>query len=85
MSKMPTKQFMYPSGIPVMQGDVVVATGVTRRQDAYVELVIQPGTEDAKAYHCTETGGLLIRFSDGNLILSPSVDEDLQFVRRAKI
>ena len=71
-------RFVYRSGEPVMTDDVVTAAG----DQARVAMVIQPNTQDAKDFSCKTTGGLLLKFDNGDVQLWPEVDEDLIFVRR---
>jgi len=70
--------FVYENGTPVHVGDVVLAAS----QNAVIEEIFLPGTADARAFSCMETGGLMVHFEDGNRILWLKVDEDLEFIRR---
>lgn len=71
--------FHYKSGEVVQEGDVVTVVG----KRAIVERVFSAGSRGAQDFACPETGGLLLKFEDGDVQVWPSVDEDLEFRGRA--
>jgi hypothetical protein len=76
LSAMNLREFLYVGGRSINVGDQVEVVG---KRGAIVALV-QPDTRDASDYACSTTGGILIRFEDGDLQLWPFVDEDLLFI-----
>jgi hypothetical protein len=69
--------FKYSDGSLVKVGDVILVINKPGR----IEQILEKGTSEAEAYHCYDSGGLLIRFDDGDLQLWPETDEDLVFVK----
>jgi len=72
--------FEYAGGGTVLEGDIVSVAG----KQAVVERVFSKGTRDARDFACLETGGLLLRFEDGDIQLWPWVNEDLEFRSRGE-
>lgn len=70
--------FVYRDGTTVQLGDVIIAAS----QPAKIEMILIPGTIDAQNFSCADTGGLLLKFDNGDMQLWPSVNEDLELVRR---
>jgi hypothetical protein len=66
------------SGEVVQEGDIVVV--IDKR--AVVERILSKRSQDARNFACFDTGGLLLRFDDGDVQVWRSVDEDLAFLRR---
>ena len=71
-------EFQYLSGEEVCHGDLVIAAN----QRAAVESIFYPGTQGAKDFSCDATGGLLLKFYNGDLQLWFAPEEDLEFVAR---
>jgi len=71
--------FHYHTGELIRDGDLVAVAG----KRAVIDRVISERTRESQDFSCFETGGLLIKFEDGDLQLWPDVDEDLQFLKRA--
>jgi len=74
------RTFQYSTGEVVLNGDSVKV----QNKIGTVVGLFQPGTEQAKDYSCSDTGGVLIEFTDGDLQLWPVLDEDLILVKRQK-
>lgn len=72
------KPFHYSEGELVCEGDIVLI--VNKR--AVIERVMAKHSRDAQDYACSETGGLLLKFEDGDLQVWPHVNEDLRLVQR---
>lgn len=70
--------FHYKSGEVVWEGDLVMVV----RKPAVIERVFSERSSDAQDFACFETGGLLLRFEDGDVQVWTAVDEDLEFRRR---
>jgi hypothetical protein len=68
----------YLSGEEVLAGDRIVV--VTKEETIWN--VFLPGTDGSKHYNCWDTGGVLIKFDDGDLQLWPKTDGDLKFIKR---
>ncbi len=68
--------FHYKSGDLVCQGDVVLV----KDKRAVVESILGRGTRDAKRFSCSKTGGVLLKFEDGDVQLWPWINEDLELV-----
>jgi hypothetical protein len=75
---LPMNKFQYLSGEEVLEGDRIVV--VTK--EGTISNVFLPGTDGSKDYDCWDTGGVLIKFDDGDLQLWPKTDEDLKFIQR---
>lgn len=71
--------FHYKSGEAVQEGDIVAVVG----KRATVESVFPERTSEARDFACFETGGLLLKFEDGDLQVWRWVNEDLEFQGRA--
>ena len=70
------REFIYIGGRNMNVGDQVEVIG----KRGVIVALVQPGTRDASDYACSKTGGILMRFDDGDLQLWPSIDEDLLFI-----
>jgi hypothetical protein len=70
--------FYYMSGEVVREGDIVTVINKL----AVVERILSERSQDARDFACFNTGGLVLRFDDGDLQVWRSVDEDLEFLRR---
>jgi hypothetical protein len=70
--------FKYTTGELIQPNDVVQVID----RLAHVEQVIEKGTLESAHFNCQETGGILLRFKDGDLQLWPWVNEDLVFLER---
>lgn len=69
-------RFTYSDGTPVNQGDRVI---VENHRMASVELLLQPGTEESTVWQCCDTGGILLKFDDGDCWLCrEGLDEDFE-------
>lgn len=68
----------YCSGIPIYKGDAI-AVGELR---GTVEELLVKGTSAAENYRCLDTGGLLLRFENGDLQVWPYMNEDLKLLQR---
>ena len=68
--------FYYTDGMPVYTGDIVEVAF----QRGTIEMILIPGTTDARDFSSFDTGGLLIRFDTEGLLVVTSTDEDLEFV-----
>lgn len=71
------KAFRYTSGEEVLTGDKITVAS----KPGTIEKILSPQTQDATDFSCPDTGGLLIKFDDGDLQVWPDVDEDLILVR----
>jgi hypothetical protein len=72
----------YQNGERVRVGDLVRYS----EQDARVDEVLRPNTEEAAGYGCEQNGGILVRIlrdNDAYLLTRPEEEEDLVFVSRA--
>lgn len=75
------KTFRYTIGEEVLLGDRIEVAG----KPGTIEGIFGPETQEAAAYFCRETGGLLIEFDDGDLQVWLDANEDLIFVRRGTL
>jgi hypothetical protein len=71
--------FHYKSGEAVREGDLVVVAG----KRAVIERLFSERSAAAQDFACFETGGLMLKFEDGDVQVWPAVDEDLEFRGRA--
>jgi hypothetical protein len=71
--------FAYSCGSSVRDGDRIVVA----QANGTIEAILQPHTQEARDYDVFESGGLLLRFDNGDLQLWPEPDEDLIFVSRS--
>lgn len=58
----------YPDGAPVLEGDSIV---IDEEREAKVKGVFPPNSSAAEDYSCKKTGGILMLYDDGILILHP--------------
>jgi hypothetical protein len=70
----------YSTGAPINIGDRI-SLG---HKEGVIEEIFSAMTQRAMDFKCAETGGLLLRFEDGDLQVWPYVNEDLVFVGPAK-
>lgn len=75
--------FYYMSGEEVREGDIITSHG----ERAVIEGVFSKGTEDARAWCCFETGGVMIKEEGGALVLCYTLhdEEDIEFLGRANV
>lgn len=73
--------FQYKSGERVEEGDLVTVVG----KKAIVARVFSEHSRDAQDFACFETGGLMLKFEDGDIQVWSTVDEDLEFRERANL
>ncbi len=74
---MPT--FYYKTGEIVREGDLVVVAG----KRAVVECLFSELSDAARDFACFETGGLMLRFEDGDVQVWTTTDEDLEYRGRS--
>lgn len=72
--------FKYTCGETVERGDSISLIEV----GGVVVAIMQPNSNEAIDHDCSNTGGILISFENGDLQLWVDTDEDLVFVGRKK-
>lgn len=72
------RAFAYADGRAVHAGDRICVAGHRGR----VERILAPETLDAQHFDCFGTGGILLKFDNGDLQLWPWTDEDLVLMGR---
>jgi hypothetical protein len=73
-------EFQYCSGQRVETGDIIVVIG----KRGIVDKIFPAQTAEARDWSCFDTGGLLLKFEDGDLQVWPWINEDLKLIARTK-
>lgn len=75
---MTSAHFFYSNGVPIDEGDAITVI----KKHGSVDRIFAPKTDDAKDFCCFDTGGILLRFEDGDLQVWPHVNEDLVLLKK---
>jgi hypothetical protein len=73
-------EFFYTNGKLIAEGDSIQVSG----NKGIIESLIGKGTKKSKDFCCFVTGGIMIRFKNGDLQVWPTANEDLIFLNRKK-
>ena len=74
-----TSNTSYLTGEAIEVGDRIL---VDKRKSGVVEYLIEAGSEPALLHGCPKTGGIMLKFDNGDLQMWVRADEDLEFVSR---
>jgi hypothetical protein len=71
--------FKYPDGVEIHKGDQVLVACQIR---AKVHEILHPLSKESNDFDCAQTGGFVLRYKSGELVVYTEDDPDITLVAR---